>query len=852
MPRPSAKDASPTSPRCTCRSNSGSTATTHDSLEWTVPAELARSLRGRGKDLDGGLRSVVLTGWLVALWHAGGRPDGLAVTPMLTRRPFDEMISSIGQFEAPMPLLATVGAETTLTDLLHALDKDLTAHEQADERGMEPARQHARGVPGFRFSDVTNFTAQDGLAYSGLSVEPVVVGRKVTLLAQGVDDELRLTLRYQTGGMAEGGPQALLTCVQAVLSALGNDPTAAVASLAMLDEQAARDLVAATNPAQPPVQGQAHWHRQVEQTAQRVPDATAIEFGDRSWTYRELDTTANRLANELVERGVRAGDFVGLALDRSDVAIVSMLAIAKAGAGYVPLDPNLPPKRRTAIIASAGLTRAVATEDSATVLPSDMDTVLVDPEFTVCRERGDERPDVETTDDGPAYVLFTSGSTGTPKGVLVGHGQLASYLAGAVERLELTGEIDSVALGSLATDLGNTALFPPLFSGGRLVVVAPEVSADAQRLAELLVATDYDLLKMTPTHLDTVFGEVQDPLALIPRKALVVGGEPFGWGSFGLAHSFIGDCKLFNHYGPTETTVGVLCGHVNSKEMAALASTVPIGKPMAHARVYILDPQHRPVPVGLPGELWIGGSSVSQGYLAGTGDKDDRFLDDPFSPVSGARMYRSGDKARFLPDGTVEFLGRMDRQIKVRGFRVEMGEIESVMRQHPRVTNSLVVVKGENTAAQLVGYLIDAEGTRGAADWLREYLAERLPEFMVPAHYVALDAFPMTSTGKIDANLLPEPGFYGGDESTTYVEPKTPTEHKVADIMAQLLLLKRVSAEDDFFDIGGHSLLATQLISRLRDEFEVSIKLRNLFEAPVVSELAELIDELLERKEQDA
>lgn len=833
-----------------------STETGHDDLAWTVPADLAQQLRSLGKNCDGGLRSVLLTGWFVALWHATGRPERLAVDAMLTRRPFQEMLTSIGQFESPMPVLTAISDETTLIDLLRSVDLELDSFENADESSVQPA-QHASGIPGFRFSDVAEFTSPQALAFSGLWIEPSDDARKVALSAQGVDGQIRLTLRCQSLGMAEGGAEALLLCLRAALSALGGDLSVAVHEPAMLDEAAARELVAATNATNAPNAAELpegalpHWHRQVEQTVDRTPDVRAVRTATRSWTYRELDEAANRLANELIERGVAAGTLVGLSLERSDTAVIAMLAIAKAGAGYVPVDPNLPAKRRSAIMTAAGFTHAVATAESASDLPSDCAVVLLDADLTVCGERGSERPAVETTADSPAYVLFTSGSTGTPKGVLVGHGQLAAYLDGVLDRLRLSGPVNSVALSSLGTDLGNTGLFPPLLTGGELLVVAPEVSADAQALAELLTREDYDLLKITPSHLESVFAVAEAPDRLMPGQALVVGGEPFGWGSYNLFRRFLGDCRLFNHYGPTETTVGVLCGQAVSNELAALASTVPLGTPMRHARAYVLDPQQRPLPVGLPGELWIGGSSVSQGYLAGTADQQERFLDDPFSPVPSARMYRSGDKVRFLPDGSIEFLGRIDRQIKVRGFRVELGEIEAVMSRHPRVTGSLVVESGASAGTHLVGYLIDAEGTRGSADWLREFLAERLPDFMIPAHFVALDAFPLTSTGKIDASMLPEPGLYS-QGSTSYTEPRTATETKVAGIMAQLLLLGRAGADDDFFEIGGHSLLATQLIARLRDEFKVNLKLRNLFECPVVSELAEFIDQLLEKKAVEA
>ncbi|MGQ4360209.1 non-ribosomal peptide synthetase [Streptomyces sp. SAS_272] len=821
-------------------------------LRWTVPAPLAQRLRSLGDDCDGGLRSVLLTGWFAALWHAAGRPERLAVNARLTRRPFPELLTSIGLFETPVPVFAAVSDETTLTDLLRSVDLELDGFEQADESSMDPAGQHVAGIPGFAFHDVTGFGSPQEPAFRDLWIEPSDDTRKVALCAQVLEGEIRLTLRHQTLGMAEGGVEALLACLRAALSALGGDPGIAVPDLAMLDGDAARKLVAAVNPAQPPERPGEHWHRQVERTARFAPDASALRTATRSWTYRQLDEASGRLANELVGRGVEAGELVGLCLERSDLAVVAMLAIAKAGAGYVPIDPSLPAKRRSAVVDAVGLRHAVATEETAATLPQDCDTVLLDADLTVCAHRTSDSPQVATTDDDPAYVIFTSGSTGAPKGVLVGHGHLAAYLDGVLDRLRLTGPVDSVALSTLGTDLGNTALFPPLVTGGELLVVAPEVSADAQALAELLSRESYDLLKITPSHLEAVFTVAEAPERLMPHQALVAGGEPFGWGWYNLFKDYLGDCRLYNHYGPTETTVGVLCGEATaSHDLAALASSVPLGTPMRHARAYVLDPLRRPLPVGVPGELWIGGTSVSHGYLSPTEDQSARFVADPFSPDPSGRMYRTGDKARLLPDHTVEFLGRVDRQIKLRGFRVELGEIEAVMRQHPRVTGSLVVEAGESTGAHLVGYLIDAEGGRGGAEWLREFLAERLPDFMLPAHLVALDAFPLTSTGKVDASMLPEPGFYT-QGSTAYVAPRTETERRVADIVAQLLLLRQVGAEDDFFEVGGHSLLATQLVARLRDDFKVSFKLRNLFEFPVVSELAEFIDQLLEKKAADA
>ena len=815
---------------------------TCEHVSWEVDPHVVDKLAGDGAERSRGVRGVLLTAWLVALWHATGRPEQVAVSAAVPRRPDGELRDSIGCFESPRAVIASLSAQTTVSELFAMVDRELAAAENADESALEPDRQHAVNLPGFRFCDLTDLPATGEFSYRHGLVQSADDGQKVSLTASATAGGLRLTLGHRSKAMADGGADVLVTCLRAVLSALGHDPTAAVGSLAMLDADAAARLVTETNAGYRPTSS-APWHRQFEAQAQRTPDGVAVRADGREWTFREFDEAAGRLANELVSRGVLPGSFVGLCLTRSDLAIIGMAAIAKAGAAYVPIDPVLPPRRRAVILDNVQATHALATAESAAQVSFQCDTVVLDPELTACRDNSATAPEVDVTAEHPAYVLFTSGSTGKPKGVVVTHGQLSSYLDGVLDRLGLAGPVDSVALGTIGTDLGHTSLFPPLVTGGRLVV-ASEEAADAQVLAEFLAAERCDLLKITPSHLAALVGVADKPEALMPRTALVLGGEPFSWGWWNLFRDFLGDCRLFNHYGPTETTVGVLCGEVMTNAAATLSATVPIGVPMRHARVYILDPERRPLPAGVAGELWIGGSSVAKGYLDGTAGAEQRFFDDPFDPAPGARMYRTGDKVRFLPDHGIEFLGRMDRQLKVRGFRVELGEIEAAMREHPRVNDALVVEVGESTAAHLVGYFIDAKGGRESGAWLRDHLVDRLPDFMIPTHFVALDSFPLKTSGKIDFAMLPEPGSYGQGESA-YVEPRTPTERRVAEIVADLLLLRKVSADDDFFDIGGHSLLAPQLVVKLRDEFGLNIKLRNLFEWPVVSELATFVDEQL-------
>lgn len=817
-------------------------------LPWPVPAGLARELRALARSRGVALRSVVLTGWLAALWHACGRPERLAVEAALAGRPFEEMERSIGAFESRDALSAAISETTRLDELLSRVELELSALEESNDE-MPSAHMAAgwRRIPGFSFIEHQPFAQDARLRICGLWTNAAYESNKVELAAEAWGDDLVLKLRYQALGMAEGGVEALLSCLQATLKALADDASQLVHALPMLDQDAARALMARTHGNDTPGTPALHWHELLEQAARRTPDAPALRCGPRRWSYRQLDLFANRLAHELRARGVTEGTLVGLHLDRSDLAIAAMLAIAKAGAAYVPIDPALPLQRRSLIFAEALLRQVLTSAAGLPDLPAGIDAVVLDAQLSCCTSRSSETPGVRAAAQSPAYVLFTSGSTGLPKGVVVSHGQLAAYIDGVAERLALSGPVSAVALGGLATDLGNTALFLPLTRGGELLVIEPEVSADAQALATELAASEFDLMKITPSHLAAVFAAADAPEKVLPRRCLVLGGEPFSWGWFNLFQSFAGDCRIFNHYGPTETTVGVLCGQVSSSAMADLASTVALGTPLRHARTFILDPLQRPVPFGVAGELWIGGATVSQGYLTHREGEAERFFPDPWSPAANARMYRSGDRARHLPDGSIEFLGRIGRQIKVRGFRVELSEIEAVMRQHPRVSASLAIEAGESSATHIVGYVVDAEGSRGSAEWLRPFLAERLPDFMVPTHIVALDRFPLTMAGKVDAKMLPEPGAFG-EAAPAYVEPRTPTEAKVAAIVAELLLLKRVGADDDFFEIGGHSLLATQLVTQLRKAFQIDLKLRSLFEYPVVSELAEWIDSRIAAK----
>ncbi|MFD9611092.1 amino acid adenylation domain-containing protein [Streptomyces sp. NPDC059083] len=576
-------------------------------------------------------------------------------------------------------------------------------------------------------------------------------------------------------------------------------------------------------------------------TAARTPGATALVHGDRTLSYGELDRRANALARRLRALGVGADDRVAVCLEQSAELAVALVAVLKAGGGYLPLDPEQPPARLARLVADAG----------AKVLVTD----------TVLRPRFGDHPaaDLLTDDDadvtpgdgspleevsGPdhlAYVIYTSGSTGAPKGVAVQHRQILHYLAGAGERLRIEPGASFGLLQSLSFDFSITMLYLALTTGGR-VHLLPRRIAGVELAAEMGRA-GIDYLKMTPSHLAALTADA--PLAeLLPRRALVLGGEASN-GAWAAGIAALGRCAVFNHYGPTEATVGITVHEVTAADLDAPGST-PIGRPLAGGRCYVLDESRDPVPPGVAGELYLGGDRLARGYLGRPDLTAERFLPDPYAdPADGPRMYRTGDLARWRPDGTLEYLGRSDDQIKVRGYRVEPGEIEAALTALPGVTQAVVMARGEGVRQNLVAYLErpPSGGVAPTAAELRAALGEVLPDYMVPARYVVLERLPLLAHGKVDRKALPEPSD-GPSDGAGHVEPEGETERVIAALWEELLDLPRVGALDDFFDLGGHSLLATQVVARMRRAFPdlaTPVGVMDLFRYPTVRRLAGLV-----------
>jgi amino acid adenylation domain-containing protein len=526
--------------------------------------------------------------------------------------------------------------------------------------------------------------------------------------------------------------------------------------------------------------------------------------------------------------------------------LVGLLGILKAGGAYLPLDPVAPDARLKLLIEDAKLGTILTTSkyhsrlqnNGLRILNLDQDGWSVFP--------AEPDPISASTGENLANVLYTSGTNGKPKGVLVEHRQLMHYVRAAVDQYGMANPGSFAMLQPLTVDSCQTMIFPALGWGGTLHLISRERTMDATALSEYFQNHPIDYLKIAPSHLQALISKV-DPRTLMPQRCLIIGGETSHWGLIDQLLALAPSCTIWNHYGPTETTVGVLTYPVSTewKTHRDISATVPLGKPLPNVQIYILDQGARPTPVGVPGEIYVGGSLVTRGYLNRPEMTDAKFIPDRFRAIPGSRLYQTGDLARFLYDGTVEFLGRSDGQVKLRGYRIELGEIEAVLGMHPGVNECLVLVHQQTEAGnpQLVAYVVARLGHHPSSEELIGYAHSQLPEVMVPTAIVMLSAMPRTEHGKIDRSALPfpKPEQFGG--RSVYVAPITPVEKTIASIWCEVLGFDQVGIHDDFFDLGGHSLLAMQIVSRIQSALGVEVPVGKLFELFTVAQLAAFITE---------
>ena len=575
-------------------------------------------------------------------------------------------------------------------------------------------------------------------------------------------------------------------------------------------------------------------HQLFEEQVACIPDAVAVTFEEQTLTYAELDRKANQLAHYLRKLGVGPEILVGVCTLRSPEMIVGIMGVLKAGAAYVPLDPNYPTERLAYMIQDSQAPVLLTQSALLDHLPDHTAvTVQLDVDWPQISQKPVSAPDSGATADNLAYVIYTSGSTGLPKGTMLAHRGLCSLTDVQRRQFFLQEGKRVLQFSALSFDASVWEIFQALRNGAAICLARQEVLAAGAELVAFMQDQRITTATLPPSLLSVL------PEAELPHlETLISAGEHC---SGEIVARWSPGRRFFNAYGPTETTV---CASMHLVQSGRESPQSPaIGMPISNFQLYVLDANLLPTPVGVPGELFIGGVGLARGYARRPALTAERFIPNPFSSEPGQHLYRTGDLVRYLPSGDVEFLGRIDHQVKVRGFRIELGEIEAVLRGHPLVDDAIALAQGQDLSSlRLAAYVVAQDGAALAVGDLRDLLRSKLPEYMTPAHITILDAFPLTPSGKVDRKALPAPDATRPQQETPYVAPRTPVEEQLALICAELLDLEQVGVEDNFFELGGHSLLATQFISRVRETYGVEVPLRKLFEAPTVAGITEAVE----------
>lgn len=581
-------------------------------------------------------------------------------------------------------------------------------------------------------------------------------------------------------------------------------------------------------------------HELFEQQVARDPEAVAVVCQGRQLSYRELNQRANQVAHYLRKRGVGSESLVGVCLESSLEMVIALLGVWKAGGAYIPLDPAYPQDRLSFIVDDTGMKVLLTDEKCKNLFPSARDSAIcLDSDRPAIAQENISNLAAAAIPSNLAYVIYTSGSTGQPKGVMIQHYSLVNYLCWAIKAYEVEGKGSVPVHSSIASDSTVASLYPPLLAGGQIELLPKDVGAQ-NLLAALRRVKNRSKVVITPAHLELLNQQLSPEEMAGMTKVLVIVGETLSAERLSKWRDFAPATRLFNEYGPTETTVGCCAYEVQAADPRN--GPVPIGSPIANAQLYVLDPNLHPVPPDVIGELYVGGAGVGRGYLNKPELTRERFLGDPFSDRSGARLYKTGDLVRYRKDGVLEFLGRADRQVKVRGYRIELEEIETTLAGHSGVQACAVLVREDTPGnKQLVAYLIARESESVDIKRLKKFLKQRLPDYMVPVYFVFLDSFPLNQNGKIERRALPAPSYKDTLAAQEFVAPHAAAEKKLAAIWMELLKVERIGIHDDFFDLGGDSLLAIRLTLLIQEAFGVVLSMDTFFPSATIAGLAKAL-----------
>ncbi|WP_342026023.1 amino acid adenylation domain-containing protein [Cytobacillus pseudoceanisediminis] len=825
-----------------------------DRLWVKIPKEVSNGLQMMAKETSIPLKNILLGAHLRVVSMLSGQTDvltGIFENGRLEQHQGEQVL---GLFLNTLPFRAQLKSKGTWIELAQqSFDK---------ERTLLPYRRYPLAELQRRFGgrkqlfetafNFTHFHVYEGLTeLEGLEVLDAehTDYTFITLTAQFTVDinseNIRLGLDYNPQELDREQMDYIASYYRNVLSEMAKNPLGKYNQVPLLaDKELKQILFEWNNTAEGEEDEYECIHELFERQANNFPERIAVKDGERSLSYREVNAQANQLARRLQHMGAGPDKLVGITLERSTELVIGLLAVLKSGAAYVPLDPEYPNERLEFMFEDSQLEILLTSESLINKLPAlHVPILFMDREREEISKECISNLELQLSPKRLAYVIYTSGSTGKPKGVQVQHCGVVNLLQSMQKEPGIDSDDILVAVTSISFDIAALEIFLPLITGAVLVIGKNEVVRDSMHLAEFIKRENATIMQATPATWNML---VNAGWKNKNGLKILCGGEPL---QHDLAKKLLeGGNLVWNLYGPTETTIWSTLHPITKADTPIL-----IGKPIRNTRVYLLDSFDQQVPIGVIGELCIGGHGVSMGYRNRPALTKEKFIFDPYNDSQAEKVYRTGDLARFLPDGTIECLGRIDNQVKVRGFRIELGEIETLLAQHNNIKQVVVIARpdgfGEN---QLVAYLIPEEEREINVANIRKYLKERLPDYMVPSIYVSMEQFPLLPNGKLNRNGLPEPMPEAIKLEDDWEKPQTEIEEEVARIWGELLGLPRIGRDYDFYELGGHSLLATQLISRLRGVFGVELSLRNLLQGSTVAKMSQEIEfQLTQKKDED-
>ncbi|AFZ11267.1 amino acid adenylation domain protein [Crinalium epipsammum PCC 9333] len=834
----------------------GSGGEKYDAQQIQLSATATSALQALTRQNQLTLNTLVQGAWALLLSRYSGEKDIVFGTTVSGRPPTllgaDAMM---GLFINTLPVRVGVQGEDALIPWLQQLQAQQTEARQYEYTPLLEIQgwsEVPRGVPLFESLLVfENYPLESSLQQpiANLEIQNVRMFEKtnypLTVIAVP-DSELLLKIAYDTRRFDAATITRMLGHIQTLLEGIAVNPHQCLDKLPLLTDAERHQLLIewnATETDYPKI----CIHQLFEAQVEKTPNAVAAVFEDQQLTYQELNIRANQVANYLQSLGVQPDSLVAICVERSLEMLVALLGILKSGAAYLPLDPAYPQERLAFMLEDAQVSvlltqqDIVETLDAKSLRKSHIKLVCIDRDWEMIFQSSQQQPMSQVNSNNLAYVIYTSGSTGKPKGVQICHASAVNFLCSMHQQLEINETDVLLAVTSLSFDIAGLELFLPVTSGSCVVIASREVAIDGNKLIAKIHESSATIMQATPATwrmLLTAGWQGNQKLKIL------CGGEALPQQ---LANELLNKSAcLWNLYGPTETTIWSTIYQVKEPN-----NLVFIGRPIANTQIYLLDRNLQPVPVGVAGELYIGGAGLSRGYLNRPELTTERFIANPF--IEGNSIYQTGDLARYLPDGNIEYFGRIDDQVKVRGFRIELGEIEAIISQYPLVQQAVIVAKEDNSgdkylAAYIIPHVASPENTISSE--LRNWLQDKLPSYMIPSSFVVLEKLPLTPNGKIDRKALPAPDNAISELGRGLVTPRTQTEEIVSSIWAQILGLKQVGIYDNFFELGGHSLIATKVISRLREAFQIEIPLSWLFESPTVAALTQRIQTEIKGKKQ--